>query len=310
MRVENPFHAGELKAHRLAGESATAVRNSFVIEDAIMPGALPFLAQQSLVVLASTSSDGGVWASPVFGAPGFVSSADGRVVHFDRARACEEKLDPLWRNLKPGEHLGLLAIEFSTRRRLRVSGLVHTVRSDGFSIEVMEAYPNCPKYIQRRNLVWDAGIAESDDFESAYGSTMTPGITELVESADTLFIASTHPEQGSDVSHRGGKPGFIRRVDPQTLRVPDYAGNSLFNTFGNLLETPRAGIAVLDFAGGRWAQITGDAVVEWNQSDEQGLTAGTGRFWTLHIRSWRILPMPSAARWHFIDSSPFNPPAR
>ncbi len=96
-------------------------------------------------------------------------------------------------------------------------------------------------------------------------------------------------------------------MDARSLRVPDYRGNSLFNTFGNLLVNARAGVTVMDFVKGRMLQMTGLARPEWDQPDEQGATGGTGRFWTFIVDHWRMLTLPGAARWEFLDASPFNP---
>lgn len=302
MRIENPFHHGELEAQRLAGESAIALRNSVVIADKIISGALAFLSQQRMIVLATLSASGSLWASPVFGIPGFVTSSDGRHVHIDRSRLRASPGDPLWQDLSAGAHVGLLAIEFATRRRLRVNGTIRAVDPAGLEIHVLEAYPNCPKYIQPRGLHFSAGISEADHDTPISGQTLPSDVEQVVEGADTLFIASTHPVRGTDVSHRGGRPGFIERVDGQTLRIPDYAGNSLFNTFGNLLVTPGAGVTVMNFDRRAMLQMTGEVSIEWNQSDPDGLTGGTGRFWTFRIHSWRLNRMPPEAHWRFLAS--------
>ena len=57
---------------------------------------------------------------------------------------------------------------------------------------------------------------------------------------DVLFIATAHATRGADASHRGGNPGFIEVLDGKTVRIPDYAGNSMFNTLGNLVVNPAA----------------------------------------------------------------------
>ena len=79
----------------------------------------------------------------------------------------------------------------------------------------------------------------------------------LVASADTFFIATAHPlagrsearPMGVDVSHRGGKPGFVK-VEGDVLTVPDFVGNAFFNTLGNLAVNPRCGLLFIDFASG------------------------------------------------------------
>lgn len=310
MQIQNPFHPGELEAQRMAGESLIAERNSAVIADSIIGGALPFLRQQKMVVFGTESGEGTLWASPMFGMPGFVSPEDARTLRFDRNQLQPTDADVFWQNLRSGARAGLLAIELATRRRLRVNGVFRSVSEEDFVLAVEEAYPNCPKYIQRRTLTWEEGTPPEASIVASEGTLLSSDSKRLLDAADTLFIASGHTERGIDVSHRGGNPGFIQRLGATTLRVPDYAGNSLFNTFGNLLVNPHAGVTVMDFAGGRLIQMTGQVSIEWNQPDEQGLTGGSGRFWTFAIDRWRMLSLPSSARWEFLDASPFLPKPR
>ncbi|XLM22644.1 pyridoxamine 5'-phosphate oxidase family protein, partial [Chromobacterium piscinae] len=61
-------------------------------------------------------------------------------------------------------------------------------------------------------------------------------------------------------SHRGGKPGFVK-IDGDTLTIPDFAGNGYFNTLGNLLRHPRAGLLFIDFSSGDTLQLAGRAEV-------------------------------------------------
>jgi predicted pyridoxine 5'-phosphate oxidase superfamily flavin-nucleotide-binding protein len=307
MKIENPFHPGELEAQRLAGESVIAERNSAVISDSIIGGALHFLKQQKMAVLGTMSEGGARWASPLFGSQGFVYAEDARALRFVRKLMRQIEADVFWQNLRSGARVGMLAIELATRRRLRVNGAFESVGEDGFDLAVQEAYPNCPKYIQRRTLTWEDGGPAQTSTVASEGTRLSVDAAQLLETADTLFISSGHAERGVDVSHRGGNPGFIRRLTATTFRVPDYAGNSLFNTFGNLLVDPRAGVTVMDFTGGRALQMTGQVELEWNQPDEPGVTGGTGRFWTFTIDRWRMLALPGTARWEFLDASPFNP---
>jgi len=215
--------------------------------------------------------------------------------------------DLFWQGLRAGDQVGLLAVELATRRRLRVNGTLEKVDQDGLVLAVREAYPNCPKYIQRRTLTWhDEHRSEHVEIASE-GTSLSSEAEQLLDTVDTLFIASAEEQRGVDVSHRGGHAGFIRRLTGSAIRIPDYPGNSMFNTFGNLLTDPRAAVTAVDFAGGRALQMTGNVELEWQQPDDLGLTGGTGRFWTLHIERWRVLPLPGTARWEFEDASPFNP---
>jgi hypothetical protein len=91
----------------------------------------------------------------------------------------------------------------------------------------------------------------------------------LVRTADTLFIASAHPralaggapEHGIDVSHRGGKPGFVRVDGARVLTIPDFTGNSFFNTLGNLTLEPRCGLLFIDYDSGDTLQVAARATI-------------------------------------------------
>ncbi len=174
-------------------------------------------------------------------------------------------------------------------------------------IEVDEAYPNCPKYIQRRHLVADWTDRSSATHPTRNGTTLDPELRELLGGIDTFFVASAHPDRGVDASHRGGEPGFVRVVNGSTLRIPDYPGNSMFNTLGNFEVHPHAGLVVPDFETGRCLQVVGRPEIRWDLADPDNETGGTRRFWDLHVEEWILADMPGALRWESLDRSPHNP---
>jgi hypothetical protein len=102
-------------------------------------------------------------------------------------------------------------------------------------------------------------------------------------------------------------PGFIEVVDVETLRIPDYVGNSMFNTLGNLVVDPAAGLVVPDFEHGRALQLTGRAEVLLNSDDPIDATGGTHRFLVFHTDAWLQLAPPAAVKTELLDYSPFNP---
>lgn len=89
---------------------------------------------------------------------------------------------------------------------------------------------------------------------------------QWVSTADTFFIASVHPEGGADASHRGGDKGFVHVESATQFVWPDYAGNMMFNTLGNIAANPRAGLLFLDFTGHRTLQLTGQADIVWDKA--------------------------------------------
>src|SRR3546814_5262714 len=132
---------------------------------------------------------------------------------------------------------------FSSRRRHTSCALVTGVQTCALPI----CFGNCPQYIQGRQHRFrdlPETIAAPHPV-TADGALLSPAATALVRAADTLFIASASAtatagsglrEQGADVSHRGGRPGFVRVTEDDgcsVLTIPDFSGNQFFNTLGN-----------------------------------------------------------------------------
>lgn len=311
MTMRDPFHEGERHAQERTGEREAALRNGVIVGAVIPSRALPFIAQQRMLALGSVDERGAVWASVLFGERGFVFSADGGSVVIERTRIDPGGDDAAWSNLRVGVDVGLLAIELGSRRRLRINGVVSALDEERVEVSVREAYPNCPKYIQRRHVHEPTGARPAEYEPAVRGVALDDVRSRLIERADTLFVASRHPTRGLDVSHRGGDPGFVRVVDANRLRIPDYHGNSMFNTMGNLMVDNRAGLIFLDFEGGRLLQLTGTAAVHFDvEEDPRQPTGGTGRYWDFHAARWVELPATTRFAWEFLDASPFNPGAR
>ena len=305
MGIQTPFHEGELAVQARAGETAIAARNGRIIQDSLPPSAFGFIGQQRLVVLSTVDRHDRPWVSLVSGHPGFLQATDESTMILDFDQAWLHAGDPLWTNLQHGHRFGMLLIEFSTRRRFRVNGTAQLGQSE-IRLRVREAFGNCPKYIQRREATGDLEIPGSIG-ETRTGEELHPEQQELIRAADTLFVGSLSPVGNADASHRGGQPGFVQVLDSRTLRIPDYPGNGMFQTFGNLELHPGAGILFPSFAGEPQLQLIGEAGVRWDLGDPTGLTGGTQRFWDFHVEGVVETPIPSGEGWEFLDYSPFNP---
>ncbi len=306
--MNTPYHEGELAVQRRANESSIAERNGVVIKDAIIGGALPFIRQQPMAVLGSQDKEGKLWASLMFGNPGFLEPAnDARSIRILLSEADRQPADPFWRNIAGNSQIGILVIELGSRRRLRINGRVASIRADEVLIDIDEAYPNCPKYIQRRHVRAPASGGSFAAGDALHGTALDPDRTALIRRADTFFVATAHASRGTDASHRGGNPGFVKVLDEATLRIPDYRGNSMFNTLGNLAVNPIAGLVFPDFENRRVLQLTGTAEILWDQADAAGESGGTGRFWHFHPEYWLEAQLPSSIASEFLDYSPYNP---
>lgn len=137
------FHAGELAVQQRAGVQPMAARVGRSIKPTIPPAAAQFLAERPFAIIASTDSETRPWASLLVGDLPFMHAVDEQTVQI---RTLPHTSDPLWASLKAGGDVGLLAIEFATRRRMRLNGTAEWDH-DGFIIHAAQVYANCPKYI-------------------------------------------------------------------------------------------------------------------------------------------------------------------
>lgn len=309
MRLEDPFHEGELLVQERARELDGGQRNGRAIADSIVKGALKFFAQQPMIVLGSLDPQQNVWASILFGRPGFMTAPDDRTVAFDLSQAGINMYDPFWDNIAVNSRIGALLIELSTRRRLRINGSVSRPAANRLVLDVAESFPNCPKYIQRRTVRIETVGRSEVTLDPLDGISLANGQAAMIRAADMFFVASSHAERGVDASHRGGMPGFVEIVDDRTLRIPDYVGNSMYNTLGNFTVNPWAGLVFVDIERGRTLQLTGRAEVLWDHEDPAGKTGGTRRSWDFKIDRWRESSVPASVQWEFLDYSPHLPTA-
>jgi uncharacterized protein len=266
------FHPGELDVQRRAGVRDEAARLSGMLEPVELTGGIAtFLAARTFAVLTARDHDGRLWATPLIGPPGFLAVAAPTVL---AVAVTLSPGDPLY-GLEPGQQVGLIVVEFTARRRVRVNGTLAQVSQYGLAVQVEQAYGNCPRYIQQRAL----GLRYPDQNQAAQsrrGTTLAQEDVALIRAADTFFLGTTHPERGTDASHRGGPPGFVR-VEGDRLWWPDYPGNNLFNSFGNLAVDPEAALLFVDFTTGATLQLSGAAQVDWGEPGRSGDDGHTGR---------------------------------
>jgi uncharacterized protein len=295
------FHEGERAVQSRSGVMDEAGRLGRGITSAIPDAARPFLESQRLAVMAGVDRSGRVWASMVSGAPGLITAPTSRTL---RLAAGLPDADPLSEGLARGRALGVLVIDPERRRRLRVNGRVVRADRDGIEIRTEEVFGNCPKYIQARALEPDAepGRVGAARRSAALGESQRLAI----ERADTLFIASVHADAGADASHRGGQPGFVRVLDGRRLLIPDYAGNNMFQTLGNITTDPRVGLLFVDFDTGRTLQLTGRARILW-EPEALAPLKGAERAVAVEVDEIVEIEGRGPVGWRFVEYSPFNP---
>ncbi len=290
-----PFHQDEFAAQTMAGQRAgrAAIRPFLPDQHREFFRLLPYL------FTATLDATGWPVASVLSGPVGFAHSPDPLTLRVD---ALPSAGDPAAAGLAAGNRIGLLGLDLSTRRRNRANGIVAAIDGKGLTVAIEQSFGNCAQYIQTRTPAAHA--------RTPLAVEALPGLDvsarRLIERADTLFVASRSRADigesgGLDISHRGGRPGFVD-VQGDTLVVPDFRGNRFFNTLGNLLGDARCALLFIDFATGDLLQLQGTATIDWAVA--AGQPAGTQRSWRLLVeRGWRrrdALPFD----WTFGDYAP------
>ncbi len=294
------YHEGERALQERAGTRAMADKIGNAVHGELSDERREWLASLRFVIAGGLDSAGRLWATARFGRPGFVHVVGDAALRIEgRAPVA----DPLAGALTRGAPIGLLAIELAARHRLRINGTVAESDETGLTISTSEVFGNCPKYIQRRTVRAVAARATGGGTASP---TLGADARAMIEEADTFFLATGHAERGVDVSHRGGRPGFARVTSPSTLEWPDYSGNGMFLSLGNLALDPSAGILVVDFEGGRTLHLTGSAIVDWSP-ERVARHTGAERVVVFEVDEARELVAGSPLRFDYLDESPFNP---
>jgi ferredoxin-NADP reductase/predicted pyridoxine 5'-phosphate oxidase superfamily flavin-nucleotide-binding protein len=277
----SPWHRGEIALQKAAGayERMDGVGRRFV-RNAMPSQHRQFFAQLPFMVLGAVDERGDPWATLIAGLPGFMQTPDATTLSVARAR---DPRDPADAGMGDGASIGMLGIELHTRRRNRVNGVIHRHGAQArFDVAVEQSYGNCPQYIQLRDFEFVRDPAVFAPVAPVELDVLSPRAKAMITGADAFFVASYFDRDDGhrqvDVSHRGGKPGFVHLTDDGVLTIPDFAGNLFFNTLGNILENGRAGLVFADFESGALLQLTGEAHV-LPDSPETAAFQGAERLW-------------------------------
>ena len=301
--MSNVYHSGELSVQKLAGQEIAAQRNSRIVRTTIPKGAVAFLKSLSLLIVASVDERGKVWSSLLTGEPGFIDVEDEVTITIYSKPVLS---DPLNKNLITGSEIGLLAIDFSKRMRMRMNGKGYFDEDRRMVVKTEQVYGNCPQYIHKRILSPNAAFQRFQKSEQR-GLSLNDEQQVWIQKSDTFFIGSSNSEGKVDVSHRGGAPGFIKILDEKTLLIPDYSGNSMFNTLGNIYSNPSSGLLFIDFDSGHSLQLTGKSEIIWDMK-EIAVFPEAERIVRFEIEEVLFTENNTQLRWDFMEFSPSIPP--
>ncbi|KIG08124.1 2Fe-2S iron-sulfur cluster-binding protein [Caballeronia concitans] len=296
-----PWHRGEIALQKAAGAyDRMRALGQRVVRDYMPEQHRQFFAQLPFVVAGTVDEHGDAWATFLTGRPGFLHTPDATTLSVDHTR---DPFDPADAGLRDGASVGMLGIELHTRRRNRVNGVIHRAGDENaFDVSVEQSFGNCPQYIQLRDFAFVRD--EPAPSKPIALDAQSPRMRSMIERADTFFVASYFDREDGhrqvDVSHRGGKAGFVRVADDGALTIPDFAGNLFFNTLGNISVNGKAGLVFADFATGDVLQLTGDAHV-LTDSPETAAFQGAERLWRFTPRRIVLREDALPLRWTFRD---------
>ena len=305
----SPFHSGEQAIQsRVGSRDRVEESGRRLIRDYMPDQHRQFFAQLPLFLVATVDEQERPWASPLVGSPGFLHSPEPHLLHVAAQPLCG---DPLNETLCDGAAIGGLGIEFHTRRRNRVNGTV-TLDPDraGFILRVTQSFGNCPQYINARQCcVLPPPGRNREPCPVQRHDRLDAAACALITRADTFFIASYYAgsddqRHGADVSHRGGRPGFVQIKDDYTLLFPDYRGNFLFNTLGNILVNPRCGLLFLDFDSGDTLYLTGRGEILWEWPRDDPAFRGAQRLVRFHVDETVHIVGAVPFVWNFLGQAP------
>lgn len=300
------FHAGELKLQ----DKYNIKHDPFLVErllkNHIVDRLIPFIEHQSTLIISTLDNENNIWTSMLVGAEGFIKVVESTKIHIRLDYLKTTKNEILFKNITSSSKIGVLFIDTVTRSRYRLNGTA-SLLSDKIEITIAEAYPNCPKYIQQRVPVFSEENT-SLGLEETKGTLLNELHRKWIRTADTFFLGSRNAAGNMDASHRGGATGFIELLKDDTLKIPDYIGNNLFNTLGNFVEVPNAGLLFVDFEKGNSLQLTGETELILDQGKNVDLqkTMGTGRYWLFRPKQWIQTEFHNKIDWKLISFSPFN----
>ena len=309
-----PLHAGEIALQQRAGVHERVEQMAGkMIRDHLVDQHREFFALLPTLLVAGVDESLMPWATMLAGPPGFITAPDQWHLHI-ATRPPDD--DPVAAHITAGAPLGLLGLQPHTRRRNRMNGTVVSCDTSGFTVKVVQSFGNCPKYIQAREPSWREGSAQRTP-PTHGGALLDAACAARIRAADTFFVASrsadpanlTTAGAGLDISHRGGKPGFVRIDQEQgqsVLTIPDFVGNFLFNTLGNLLLNPACGLLFVDYADGGLLHLTGTAELV-HEGQDVTRYAGAQRVWRLRVAHslWRPRALPLT--WSAAELAPQLP---
>jgi predicted pyridoxine 5'-phosphate oxidase superfamily flavin-nucleotide-binding protein len=294
------YHEGELAVQARAGVGSDGLPGDAMYRASMPSGVRRFLEMQQLAVLSTQDAEGRLWASMRSGLAGFLHSIDESTLEI---AGYSHPGDPLMANLAANPEAGMIVIHLAARHRVRLNGTARVLPNGRILLSTRQVYGNCPQYIQARAVLGERDLPSTP---AVVGRKLSSVHRQAIAKADTVFIATAHPLSGADASHRGGRPGFVCVENENRLLFPDYRGNNMFNTLGNIASNPHTGLLFPDFQSGGALQLSGSARILW---DDPRMERFEGAQRLIEFDVDRLIELPEATnlRFEFVSYSPVLP---
>lgn len=300
------YQEGQLALQKITGEEEIAQGRLAMIQPSIHERSIPFIEKQIFAFLGSEDADGNIWLSLLIGERGFISVPNLQEVNIDLSKVVTSKDDIFFTNIKTNPTVGMLFHQAAKRARYKAWSKA-SVQENQLSFDIKMGYKSCPKHIQKERIeLPEESQALTPEFIK--GNKLGQSEKDWITNAHTFFVSSQTKQGDIDSAHRGGDPGFIEILDDGQLRIPDYFGNSIYSTLGNIYVNPKAALLFVDYEKGEALQLSGTAALQFDQNSESDLyrSGETGRFWTFETKRWIHTRNHHQVNAEFVDFSRYN----
>ena len=332
VQIGMSWHDGELRIqNKLGGAGIDNPTNPSLSQQ----GAL-LLQQAPLLAVGTLDDQGRPWTTLWGGQPGFGMPLGASMVGIKTA--VDDQHDPVIQTLcggagqagqqdgvqgMAGKLMSALIIDLDRRKRVKIVGravagavaVPENVREEKpqaqiqLVVRIDQSLGQCPKYINRKNITPSQPHSELVSDSALLGDRAK----RLVSKADIFFISSSHADNDMDTNNRGGPAGFVRvseDEDGKSIIVwPEYSGNRLYQTLGNLETTPLAGLVVPDFDSGDVLYVTGNTETLIGKA-ANSIIPRSNLAIKLTVTGAKLVQQGLPLRGEAIEPSPYNPRVR
>ncbi|OKL56242.1 hypothetical protein UA08_08544 [Talaromyces atroroseus] len=333
-----PFNDGEIALQISLKVPSTLNPTSLFLT----PNGQFMISHAPLLALGALDADGRPWSTVWGGEPGFASVIDTDIVGMRALvdRIYDPVVDALFdqSNVADGSSIRAeggnkmisgVIIDLEKRKRVKLYGkvILGTLEDpegnspEGISklsgkrgqaqlvVKIEESLGNCPKYLHKTHIV--PAVPEPRLISAS--PRLPPQALKLVNDADCFFISSYHQDTDMDTNYRGGPPGFVRVISADSkgavLVYPEYSGNRLYQSLGNLMMNHQAGLVFPSFETGDALYMTVMTEILLG-ADADALLPRCNLAVKMTVVEARYVEKALAFRGVPIDKSPYTPPVR